>query len=181
LFSLGETIIQGKTPVQASTIAHGTGFRALMVIVIVGLAISACGRPFVDSRRETGNTDRVGLSNPNRPVICYAKGESSPQDVLALAAEVCAETGRVPRFDREDRFKCRMMQPWRAFFTCVAPSNPRANTAPPSGNLWWSGPDDAKEPTRPTDGPAWRRPDLGADRWNGSLYPRGVLPTPPRL
>jgi len=154
------------------------------MLVGVALLISACGRPFVDSRREAGRAVAVGVSNPDRPVICYAKSVTSPSDVLAMAAEVCADTGRVPRFDREDHLQCRLMQPWRAFFTCVAPGSARANTAPPGGArgdgiAGWIGPLLGGESTG--GGTVWRTPQLGTEGWDGGIYPNGTPPTPPRL
>ncbi|MBB4284450.1 hypothetical protein [Roseospira goensis] len=132
------------------------------LLTVAGLTLpllAACGAPFVDSRREAGSREMVGPSTLDRPVICYARGETTPEQVRALAAEVCAETGRVPRFDGEDLLRCRLMQPWRARFTCVppgsaGPASPRLG--PPAGSA--AGPDAP-----------------------GAVYPGGVVPRPPRL
>lgn len=169
---------------QASTNTRGAGFLIIVMLVGAALLVSACGRPFVDSRREAGRAVPVGVSNPDRPVVCYAKGETSPGEVLALAATVCAETGRVPRFDREDHLQCRLMQPWRAFFTCVAPGSAGANTAPPGGARadgmgGWIGPLLGGGDDR--GGDPWRAPRLGVEGWEGGIYPDGTPPTPPRL
>ncbi len=170
---------------QASTNTRGTGFLIIVMLVGAALLLSGCGRPFVDSRREAGRAANVGVSNADRPVICYAKGETSPSEVLALAATVCADTGRVPRFDREDHLKCRLMQPWRAFFTCVSPGSAGANTAPPGGARGddflggWIGP--VLGDGDSGGGGPWRTPRLDTEGWEGGIYPDGTPPTPPRL
>lgn len=150
----------------------------MLLAVGMMLTVAGCGRPFVDSRREAGQANPVGASTLDRPVICYAKGETSAAEVLAMAARVCAETDRVPRFDREDALQCRLMQPWRAFFTCVDPGGAGAGTVPPDG----TGVGPGAGPGLGGDGPAaWRTPRLGVEDWDGSLYPGGTPPTPPRL
>jgi len=133
--------------------------RVILLSAALAATLTACGAPFVDSRREAGSTAMVGASTPDRPVICYAKGETTPEQLRALAAEVCAETDRVPRFEGESLGTCRLMQPWRATFACVAPGPARA------------------KPGVTTGSPA----PVPDDPWSGAIYPGGTLPDPPRL
>jgi hypothetical protein len=121
----------------------------------------------VDSRREAGSTRTVGASSPDNPVICYAKGETSPDQVRAMAAETCAATGRVAVFKREDVGNCRLMQPWRAFFTCKEPGATWTGYVPSSP--LGSGRTGSGSP-----------PSAWGD-WHGAVYPQGDLPQPPRL
>ncbi|KAA5604865.1 hypothetical protein F1188_13650 [Roseospira marina] len=143
---------------------------AVATAVAAALLLTACGAPFVDARREAGSTQTVGASSPDAPVVCYAKGETSPAEVAALANAVCAETGRAARFDSEDLLQCRLMQPWRAHFTCVAPDAPGAGTQPPGPG----GRDSGRSPS-------FRGDSGGRNPADGSVYPGGHLPAPPRL
>jgi len=150
-------------------------FTALSVIPLLALLV-ACGTPFVDSRREAGKPYNVGASSPNAPVVCYAKSETSPEEVAAMANAVCAESERVARFDSETVLSCRMMQPWRAQFTCVDPGAHGAGTLPP-------GPSNRTTNRAPqgwgsaTGGGVWS----GGSGSDGAVYPGGGLPEPPRL
>lgn len=140
--------------------------------LVLGLAVAGCGQPFVDSRREAGSTATVGASTPDAPVICYAKGETPAQQVGAMANAVCAETGRVARFEGEDVMQCRLMQPWRARFTCVAPGTAGAGTLPPSA------PSGRATIRRGAVGGAMGNGAMEAD---GAIYPGGALPDLPRF
>ncbi|SDD70765.1 hypothetical protein [Rhodospira trueperi] len=141
--------------------------RPIIGAVILSLGLSACGTPFVDSRREAGSTGTVGASSANRPVICYAKGETTPDQIRAMAAEVCAETGRFAVFEREDLGNCRLMQPWRAFFRCEKP-----------GTTWTGYVSSSPLGSEHTG--AGSLPSAWGD-WHGAVYPQGGLPQPPRL
>lgn len=84
------------------------------------LLLGACGSaPYVDSRREAGQTAPVGLSTPNLVAICYSSSATAAADVMKLAESECAKTARVPEFDREDRWACTMLTPRRTFYRCV--------------------------------------------------------------
>ena len=83
--------------------------------------LGACGTPpYIDSRREAGQTEPVGTSTPNRVAICYSKSATATAEVQKLAESECAKTGRVPRLDHEDRWTCTMVAPRRVFYSCVA-------------------------------------------------------------
>ncbi|MQX35454.1 hypothetical protein [Roseospira navarrensis] len=153
-----------RTPSSARARHPRRVLRAGVLVLAVALP-AACGRPFVDSRREAGDPATVGSSRPSKPVICYAKGRTSPEEVAAMANAVCARIDMVAKFEREDLMKCRLMQPARAFFACVAPDDPGAGTLPPG-------------PGEPAGGRRGSGPPLDT---TGAVYPGGALPAPPRL
>lgn len=91
------------------------------VSVLIGL-VSGCAEvpgssPWVDSRRESGTDQRVGLSTLDNPAICYADN-SQWKDVLALAEKECARTHRHAVSERVDDWQCRVITPHRAIFRC---------------------------------------------------------------
>lgn len=96
-----------------------SAFRIVASAAILGLA--ACGgAPYVDSRREAGQTSTVGASTPDRVAICYSSQSTTPQEVLELAESECAKTGRTAQFSSQDIAACSVSTPTRAFFSCVA-------------------------------------------------------------
>lgn len=82
---------------------------------------SGLAQPFVDSRREAGTTEQVGLSTADRVAICYNSETTTPDALWALAEEQCARTGRRATFDSQDHLSCRLLMPSVAYFRCVAP------------------------------------------------------------
>ena len=99
------------------------GLRAKCAAGLVAAAVllAACGTPpYVDSRREAGQMEPVGTSNPNRVAICYSQTATTAVEILKLAESECAKTGRVPQLDHEDRWACTMVAPRRIFYSCVA-------------------------------------------------------------
>lgn len=95
-----------------------TRFAAVGALLTV---LSACGtQPYIDSRREAGQTTPVGWSTPDRVAICYSSQSTSPAAVLRMADAECAKTGRTARFDGQDVGGCVLLAPNRAFFRCVA-------------------------------------------------------------
>ena len=111
----------------AGTIAYGHGARVwlrragrLCAPLLIALPLWGCGTaPFVDGRREAGQTKPVGPSTPDRVAICYSSKATTPKDVLALAQAECAKTNRSAQFDGQDTFRCALLAPTRAFFKCV--------------------------------------------------------------
>lgn len=84
------------------------------------LLLSGCGgAPYVDSRREAGQTAPVGTSTPDRVAICYSSRSTSRDALFRMAEEECAKTGRTARYESQDGFACVMFSPTRAFFRCV--------------------------------------------------------------
>ncbi len=109
----------------ASPHPMGRGLKRALVgfclILALGPALSGCGmKPFIDGRREAGQTTPLGPSTPDRVAVCYSSQSSSPADVMALAKEECAKTNRTPVFDGQDTFQCALFAPTRAYFKCVA-------------------------------------------------------------
>ena len=105
---------------------HVSRPRAVAVIVLAGLTLSACGTgAFVDRRRDAGHNELtyVGESKPGAPSICYNTWTATPADVRALARDVCAQTSRVPVLTSQSMFDCRLFYPARANFRCVAPAD----------------------------------------------------------
>jgi hypothetical protein len=92
----------------------------LSVCAALMLLMSGCGgTPYVDSRREAGQTMPVGTSTPDRVAICYSSRSTSQETLLRMADEECAKTGRTARYESQDGFACVMFAPTRAFFRCV--------------------------------------------------------------
>jgi hypothetical protein len=108
-----------NVPVRtANTPAKGA---AWIFVAVVALELSACGgAPYVDSRREAGQTATVGASRPDRVAICYSSQSTTPREVLKLADSECANTGRAAQFSHQDQAACNFATPTRAFFSCVA-------------------------------------------------------------
>ncbi len=75
--------------------------------------------PFVDSRREAGQVQRVGRSTKDRIAVCYNSWISDKKEIEALAAQACAETGREAVFLKEEAFMCRLVTPRISYFDCV--------------------------------------------------------------
>lgn len=82
------------------------------------LAVAACAQaPWVDSRREAGSIEKVGESTPDRIAICHAAG-ATQADLMPLAAQECAKTGRQPVYIGTNKFQCRLTTPHRSYFDC---------------------------------------------------------------
>lgn len=106
---------QGRT---ANTSARGA---AWIFVAMAALGLSACGgAPYVDSRREAGQTATIGASSPDRVAICYSSQSTTPREVMELADSECAKTGRTAQFSHQDQAACTLAAPTRAFFRCVA-------------------------------------------------------------
>ena len=112
-------------PAESQSVRHGprTWLRhtaRLCSAVMIALPLWGCGTaPFVDGRREAGQTTPVGPSTPDRVAICYSSRGATPKDVLKLAQSECAKTNRAAQFDGQDTFRCALLAPTRAFFKCV--------------------------------------------------------------
>jgi len=94
--------------------------RSAGVIAMLAAVLGGCASaPFVDSRREAGQTTPVGASTPDRVAVCYSSRGTTPQGVLALAQAECAKTNRRAQFDGQSEFRCALLAPTRAYFRCV--------------------------------------------------------------
>lgn len=90
------------------------------VCTVLTLLLGACGgTPYVDSRREAGQTMPVGSSTPDRVAICYSSRSTTQQTLLQMANVECAKTNRTARYEGQDGFACVMFAPTRAYFRCV--------------------------------------------------------------
>ena len=84
------------------------------------MSVAGCGgTPYIDSRREAGQTTPVGMSTPDRVAICYSSRSTSREALLRMADAECAKTGRAARYESQDGFACVMFAPTRAYFRCV--------------------------------------------------------------
>ena len=96
--------------------------RAMLAGLVAILTLAGCGTaPFVDGRREAGQTTPVGVSTPDRVAVCYSSQSATPAQVIALAETECAKTNRRAQFDGQDPLRCALLAPTRAFFKCVGP------------------------------------------------------------
>ena len=93
--------------------------RALLCVGV--MILQGCGgAPYVDSRREAGQTTMVGASTPELVAICYSSQGTTPDEILDLANLECGKTGRTAQFSHQDIAACNLSTPTRAFFNCVA-------------------------------------------------------------
>ncbi len=105
--------------------------HALSALALAALTFaSACSGAFVDRRREAGagHLAYVGRSKPDAPSICYNAWTATPQQVAALAQDVCAARGETAVPVRQSTFDCRLFYPTRADYTCV----PGGDALPPA-------------------------------------------------
>ncbi len=106
------------TSAPRALIGKGTLWLSMGMLV---LGMSGCGgAPYIDSRREAGQTGMVGASTPDRVAICYSSQSTTPAEVQKLADSECAKTGRTARFSHQQQVVCNLANPTRAFFNCVA-------------------------------------------------------------
>ncbi len=90
------------------------------------LLLGACGTaPYVDSRREAGQKETVGLSTPDVVAICYSSQSAGPEEVHKLAESECAKTGRTAQLEAQSSWTCTVFTPTRIFYRCVTkPAKP---------------------------------------------------------
>ena len=88
---------------------------------LILFALAGCSQTnaFVDSRREAGQTYKVGQSTPDKVAICYRFWEKEQKKIMELAVNECAKTGRRPVFSHKEKFNCRLFIPNTVFFDCV--------------------------------------------------------------
>jgi len=151
--------------------------RALALAVVCGLTVAACSGPaFVDSRREAGSVETVGASSLDRPVVCYSVRNTTPDQVVAMANEVCARDDKVALYRASDWLECTLMQPRRAIFECVDPGTAGAGVMPHV--------DTGRASSGRRDGGTIRAnpatPGFGFEGWEGGIYPDGQPPGLPR-
>lgn len=96
-----------------------TRIRCLSCIfVFLGLTACSAIEPFVDMRREAGQTQPVGFSRPEKPAICFNGLFSDLKEIDAMAEEVCLKSSQHAIFIEEKAFGCRMLTPRIRFYSC---------------------------------------------------------------
>jgi hypothetical protein len=98
---------------------HSSRAAMAALALVAAVAAGCAGAPYVDSRREAGQTAPVGTSTPDRVAICYSDRSTTPQALLEMAQAECAKTARRARFDGQDRMSCALRAPTRAYFRCI--------------------------------------------------------------
>ena len=96
--------------------------RSLFLGVVLGTVafLSACSAfaPYVDARREAGTLATVGRSTPEKVSICYNSSATSSEEVLKLATDECAKTGKKPKFLGQNYWDCSLFVPTRVEYKC---------------------------------------------------------------
>ena len=90
------------------------------------LFLTGCSvlQPFVDRRRNAGETDMaklyVGRSTPTEPAICSNGFFSSEETIQALADLECIrqKTGTHAVLTGTSRFTCKLLLPTHTYFKC---------------------------------------------------------------
>ena len=90
------------------------------ICLISFLSLTACSevRPFIDSRREAGQTAPVGQSTATRLAICYNPIWDDLDNIQQIADETCQKDGKKANPDGAKYFNCRLMTPNTAFYRC---------------------------------------------------------------
>ncbi len=97
---------------------------ALMLIVTAGCSWV---QPFVDRRRNAGAPAErlyVGMSRPDRPVICYNGWVSDFDELQKMADQECVrqKAGDYAEPEKQSFFTCRILTPAAYQFKCVKKS-----------------------------------------------------------
>lgn len=80
--------------------------------------------PYVDRRRDAGKIGTalyVGMSSPQKPVICYNPFVTKEAELQKMADEQCTKhnTGKRAILIEDEFFACSMTTPKYATFECV--------------------------------------------------------------
>ena len=86
-------------------------------VVLLGGVLAGCA-PFIDSRREAGQSEPVGQSTKNRVAVCYHPLWTSEETIQTLADEACAAQKKKAVADDTRYFNCAFFAPNTAFFKC---------------------------------------------------------------
>jgi len=98
----------------------GLKLWTLFAVTLAFSALAGCGgSPYVDSRREAGQTTPVGASTPDRVAICYSDYGATPDDLQKMAESECAKTGRRAQYEGRVRMTCTLLTPSIAYYNCV--------------------------------------------------------------
>jgi len=97
----------------------------VLILMLTGIAACAGDPPYVDRPYE------INRDSPDFPVgppvvdgssvtVCYAKSETTADEIRALAEQECAKGGLQAAFIRQSLATCPMMTPVAAYFKCTA-------------------------------------------------------------
>lgn len=94
--------------------------KSIIGLILGFCLLGACSEvsPFIDSRREAGQVQPIGQSQPDRIAVCYHPLWHNESEVSALAAEACQAQGKTAVPNGQARFNCRLMTPDTAFYKC---------------------------------------------------------------
>ena len=94
--------------------------KRIVCTVALMLFLTACAevKPFIDSRREAGQTGTIGQSKPDKIAVCYNPLWDSDKSVRDLAQKACAERGKRAVHSDTKYFNCRLFSPNTAFYDC---------------------------------------------------------------
>lgn len=90
--------------------------------VFMFLLLFVCGctqAPFVDWRREAGQTYTVGESTPDRVAVCYNPFSTNETEIINMAKDECSRTDREPKYGGHKYWSCRVFLPHRVYYDCV--------------------------------------------------------------
>lgn len=92
-----------------------------MLLILFFLNTGCAFKPFIDSRREVGADDLIGLSTLDYPAVCYNARYAVPETIIALAQKECSKTERIAVFYKQSKFTCKLFMPHHAIYKCVKP------------------------------------------------------------
>lgn len=109
-------------------IVAGNRAFASVAVLLLGMAAAGCdqmpayiykehefSRSNPEFGREPADIASVG--------ICYNKGGSRPEEILAIAEARCNQYGKVARFNRQEFLRCSVGYPVLAHYDCVMPGS----------------------------------------------------------
>ena len=98
----------------------------LFLFTCLALSVAGCADvpPYVYNKEEFNRASTNFGKEPkdiSEVIICYNKGDSTPQQIVALAKAECGKVGKAARFVKQRRLTCPIMTPISAEFACDAP------------------------------------------------------------
>lgn len=95
-------------------------FLRTVAFAVFFIGLSACTQaPFIDARREAGQSDMIGESTKDRIAICYNSYSTDEAEIINMAKAECAKTKREPKYDGHKYWSCRVFLPHRVYYSCV--------------------------------------------------------------
>lgn len=87
-----------------------SAFLALSGAVLMAGCVSEAPYVFTDYR----------FHQRGQVIVCYDEKNASPEQVKALADNICAQYDRTSQFQFQQPLQCSWTAPTQVFFTCVA-------------------------------------------------------------